>query len=76
LPLLAQCAPGSKISFKVISVEEAQDIYIKFRQALKEQIALMDKESKEEWPDRRPGVRNYNLKIDGQLFQVSLEEIK
>lgn len=76
LPLLAQCAPGSKISFKVISVEEAQDIYIKFREALKEQIALMDKDSKEEWPDRRPGVRNYNLKIDGQLFQVSVEEIK
>ncbi len=92
LPLLAQCSPGSKISFKVISVEEAQEIYVKFRLAMKEQIALMDKEAEDvteeeeavkaedakkmEWPDRRPGVRNYNLKIDGQLFHVSVEEIK
>ncbi|ORU00625.1 Allophanate hydrolase 2 subunit 2 [Anaerovibrio sp. JC8] len=76
LPLLAQCSPGSKITFKVISVEEAQDIYISFRKALQEQIALMDEEAAEEWPDRRPGVRNYNLKIDGQLFRVSVEQIK
>ena len=86
LPLLAQCSPGSKIIFRVISVEEAQDIYVKFRQAMKEQIALMDEEAEaaeegkamEEraWPDSRAGVRNYQFKINGQLFRVSVEEIK
>jgi len=76
LPLLAQCSPGTKISFKVISVEEAQDIYIQFRKMWQEQINLMDTEYEPaSWPDRRPGVCNYNLTIDGQLFQVSVEKL-
>ena len=76
LPLLAQCKPGTRICFEVVSVYEAQKIYISYMKAVQEQIRLMDSSMESfDWPEARLGVRNYQLKIDGQLFRVSVEKI-
>lgn len=70
LPILAQCTPGMKIRFCITSVAEAQTIYTEYVKKLAVRLEEIRHSAV-----KQSAIKNFNLKINGQLFQVSVEEI-
>ena len=79
LPELAQSGPGTKVSFRAVSVEEAQAAY-------QEKLGQLEA-AREVFENSRPasaaagealsgyGIKHYNVKVAGQQFEVSLQPV-
>lgn len=67
LPKLAQAKPGDKISFLNVSVEEAQNLYIKEFNDLEK--------LKEEFSKENKNVTYYKIKLNNKTYDVSVEKI-
>ncbi|MCR5175487.1 MAG: biotin-dependent carboxyltransferase family protein [Anaerovibrio sp.] len=70
LPVLAQCTPGTRVHFSIVTVQEAQRIYREFVSGLNNRLENIKRS-----PVGKNKVVNYELKVNGQLFQVSVEEM-
>lgn len=68
LPLLSQLAPNDKVRFEKISISEARDYYKNYITQLKNiRQILLEKE--------KLSIDQYKIKINGNTFDVSIEEI-
>lgn len=70
LPVLAQCIPGTKIKFKTVSVHEAQQLLREKEKWLQDFVDRLDKKNVSQGKEKQ-----FKLKINGELFDVSIEEI-
>ena len=66
LDIVAQKRPGDSLNFEKISLEEAQKL-------LKERRGMYNKIKKKE--EKLGSSKHYNIKIDGEEFEVELQEI-
>lgn len=72
LPVLAQSKPGDQLQFQAVSVDEAQQLLRQQRQELEAAIAAMEKA-----PYKLSArAKQYKLKINGESFDVAIDEIK
>lgn len=70
LSVLAQCTPGTKLRFKIVSVQEAQQAYLDKEKWLSNLINDIGKEcsiSKNE--------KQFKIRINDEVFDVTIEEI-
>ncbi|HBB28942.1 MAG TPA: KipI antagonist [Clostridiales bacterium] len=68
LPKLAQAKPGDKISFLNVSIEEAQNLYIKELkdlEKLKEELSIENKSN----------AAFYKIKLNNKIYDVSVEKL-
>ena len=70
LPTLAQMGPGSLIYFKKVEIDEAHRIYREYEEKIKD-IRTNITQTKFKFKD----IRNLNLNINNNLFQVEIREI-
>lgn len=71
LPKIAQAKPGDKILFRKSSLEEAH-------QLIKEQENRIERWNEQLAAPKKEGIRirNYHLKINGNIYDVKVEELK
>ncbi len=73
LPELAQAMPGTKLRFKMITVQEAQEL---LRRRHRKQLAeLAGVKAGGEMPLYSSKARRYNLKISGEIFEVVVDPV-
>jgi len=68
LPKLAQAKPGDKISFLNVSVEEAQNLYIK-------ELKDLEKLKEEFSIENKNNVTFYKIKLNNKIYDVSVEKL-
>jgi len=68
LPLLAQLKAGDTVRFKPISVEEAQELYVRRRQLLRDLDRRLNKA-------RTAGGQEYRIVVNGEAFLVFVEAL-
>lgn len=70
LPIVAQMKPGTEISFKKLSIEEAQDDYLKYMDYLDEihNSVILSEQKVDD-------IKRFRINIDGDQFVVEVEEI-
>lgn len=68
LPFLAQCKTKNRIQFQKISVEEAQEAYIAWKQEFKNIRKKLD------CPMEVAEIKNYSIHVSGKVFQVEVKE--
>lgn len=75
LPLLAQSMPGDRLQFRLISVQEAQQLLRQQHEDLAEIIRSMEAQTAADLPAAQAGGRQFRLKINGEVFEVSVRQI-
>ena len=70
-PLIAQAKPGMTVKFKKVSIEEAQDLYVKQI----ERLQTLEKTLNHEHPHQNL-IRTFSVKVNHISYAVTVEEVQ
>ena len=73
LPLLAQSMPGDRLQFRLISVQEAQQLLRQQHEAMVEAINQMKEQAVLAVPGA--GAKQFRLTINGEAFDVAIRQM-
>lgn len=73
LPLLAQSMPGDRLQFRLISVQEAQQLLRQQHEAMVEVINQMKEQAVLAVPGA--GAKQFRLTINGEAFDVAIRQM-
>ncbi|KAB3531496.1 5-oxoprolinase subunit C family protein [Alkaliphilus serpentinus] len=72
IPYLAQLKPGDSISFKEVSIEEAQELLAMQRSKIDGLKNQEDNTSNR----KNLFIKSYNINVNGRIYKVDVEELK
>lgn len=70
IPRVAQLRPGDSITFRAVTIDEAQRLLIQQRNSIKE-LKVISLKKRE-----RIFYKNYNISVNGRNYKVDVEEFK